>query len=319
MKNILLSTLISVSFFSFSQNPDGWIEEAAQWYYGGGLFGASYYLHATYAGVENIDGIPFQKVNALEQWLYPQPDGSTSLGSIFNHNPRYYYTSNDSVFLRKQNGSLQFVWHLNPQVGDVWDFGIQTDFQEENPLNAYAVVTEVEPISIAGVQTLKIKTTPCIDALGTLPTEQDTFYYDIFLNEFNALFGPTDYLKTGIFVYSHEMTIIEFAPLILNCYLSSNTPLYQANSNSNCYNNVILANEENEILETTIYPNPASSSFTTTNPEYIKSIRIYDLQGRLQDQNTALPMDIVHLSAGVYWVHLEALDGKTSVEKLVIE
>ncbi len=318
-KSLFFGLAMILSVNSFAQNLNGWIEEGAEWFCGGTWFNGNYYVHATYAGLENIDDIDFQKVTAIEQWAYPQPDGSTSLGSINNHNPRYYYTSNDSVFLRKQDGSLQFIWHRNPQVGDVWDFGIQTDFQGENPLNAYSVVTSVVPITIAGIETLQISTSPCLDAQGTLPEIGDMLYMAGGIEWYIALFGPVDIFQTGFYYYSQETTIFEFLPIVLNCYRSSNVPFYQTNQNSNCYSNIILSYDDLENLEIKIYPNPASSSFTTTNPEQIKSIRIYDLQGRLQDQNTALPMDIVHLSAGVYWVHLEALDGKISVEKLVVE
>jgi hypothetical protein len=320
MKKLIVLILIALlSPVTFSQNPNGWIEEGAEWYYGGSMFGASYYVHATYVGIENIDGINFQKVTAIEQWKYPQPDGSTSLEPISNHNPRYYLTSNDSVFLRKQDGSLQFIWHRNPQVGDVWDFGLQTDFQEENPMNAYSVVTSVEPITIAGIETLQISTSPCLDADGTLPEFGDTLYMAGGIQLFNVLFGPIDIFLTGFYLYSKETTIFEFLPIVLNCYRSSNVPFYQSNQNSNCYSNIILSNNEIEILETKIYPNPASSSFTLTHPEQIKSIQIFDVQGRLQSSHTSVPIHIENLNAGVYWVHVESLDGTVRVEKLVTE
>jgi hypothetical protein len=320
MKQLIVFSLITLLIpVTFSQSQNGWVEEGTEWYYGGTSFNGNYYVHATYAGIENIAGINFQKVTAIEQWQYPQPDGSTSLGSINNHTPRYYLTSNDSVFLRKEDGSLQFIWHRNPQVGDVWDFGMQTDFQGENPMNAYSVVTNVEPIIIAGIETLQISTSPCLDAEGTLPELGDTLYMAGGIQWFNALFGPVDIFLTGFYFYSMETAIIEFLPIVLNCYRSSNVPFYQSNQSSNCYSDIILSNDVNENRETKIYPNPASSSFSLTNPEQIKSIQLFDVQGRLLSSHSSLPIQIEPFGAGMYWICLETLDGKLVKDKLVVE
>ena len=320
MKNLINTTLALLFAANLSaQNPDGWIEEGAEWFYGTNVFGASSYIEAKYTGVETIDGIDFQKISSVQQWLYPQSGGGTSLGEVQNLSDRFYHTSNDSVYLRKEDGTLQFVWHLNPQVGDVWDFGLQTDLQGENAMHAYALVTQVQTIEIAGVQTKNIKTTPCLDTQGTLPTSGDVYYSSNFLQDFNLLFGPTQFNYTGVFLYSAETTAIDLLPTNLQCYHSESTPFYQVNNSTNCYNNVILSNGKLAIPEFTLFPNPATTTFSLTNPEQIQSVQIYDIQGRLQLRGESLPLDVRSMTSGVYWVQIETLDGQVNMEKLVVE
>ena len=318
-KTIYLSLAILFSANLSAQNPNGWIEEGAEWFYGTNVFGASSYIEAKYTGIETIDGIDFQKISSVQQWLYPQSGGGTSLGEVQNLSDRFFHTSNDSVYLRNEDGALQFVWHLNPQVGDVWDFGLQTDLQGENAMQAYALVTEVQTIEIAGVQTKNIKTTPCLDAQGTLPSSGDVYYSSNFLQDFNLLFGPTQFNFMGMFVYSAETTVIELLPTNLLCYHSETTPFYQVNNSTNCYNNVFLSNEKLEVPEFTLYPNPTTTSFTITNPEQIKSVQIYDIQGRLQLRSESLPVDVRSMTSGVYWVQIETVDGQVKTEKLVVD
>jgi hypothetical protein len=184
---------------------------------------------------------------------------------------------------------------------------------------AFALVYDVQEEYIDGVLTKNIFTKPCKDNIGTLPSPGDTIYNYAYAREINSLYGPRIHFTYHEFFFEvFPVNGMTYVDNYLLCYSSDQIDLYQPDVNNDCFNGV-SATDEFSKTRFYIYPNPASSSFTITNPEQIKSIRIYDLQGRLQDQNAALPMDVVHLSAGVYWVHLEALDGKTSVEKLVIE
>jgi hypothetical protein len=73
------------------------------------------------------------------------------------------------------------------------------------------------------------------------------------------------------------------------------------------------------MLDFTLYPNPASTTFSLTHPEHIQSIQIYDIQGRLQLRSKSLPVDVRSMKSGVYWVQIETLDGQVKIEKLVVE
>jgi hypothetical protein len=321
MKQTLLFGLAMIlSINSFSQNPDGWIEEGAEWHHRYLALQNGYVRHYL-DDTESINDTIYQVVRSQFQLAYNQPDGSVAVGSLTNGGTYHFFTSGDSVFIRKNN-ALQFVWNRNPQIGDVWDFGIQGEDENGNPIHAYAIVQGFEPIEIDGIPTIDIIAAPCKDEAGTLfiSGEMDDIYpYTMFVSRINTLVGPRhDFSYIGQFYTTQVIAITSFYYDRILCYSSDNTNLHVFANAIDCNNGILSTSELTEI-KSTLYPNPASSSFTITNPEYIKSIRIYDLHGRLQDQNTALPINIAHLGAGVYWVHLETLDGKISVEKLFVE
>lgn len=67
--------------------------------------------------------------------------------------------------------------------------------------------------------------------------------------------------------------------------------------------------ETHEISANYIFPNPTSSYFTVSNLEQINAIQIFDTQGKLMATAKQLPMNIEHFPPGVYFVHLEIMDG----------
>jgi subtilisin-like proprotein convertase family protein len=74
-----------------------------------------------------------------------------------------------------------------------------------------------------------------------------------------------------------------------------------------------------------LYPNPFHDRLTIdVDPSKVKTVRLYDVQLKQQDLtiNTVqegVELIAVHLSTGVYFVHLEYLDGSKSVLKVVKE
>jgi hypothetical protein len=323
MKTLITLALILLSTFSFSQNPNGWIEEGAEWHHNYWVIQQGYVRHYL-DGVETINDSIYQVVKSQHQLAYNQSNGDVVIGPITNGSEYKFYTSNDSVFIRKDN-ALQFVWHRNPQIGDIWDFGVQGADEDGNPINAYAIVQGFEPIEIAGIQTTDIIVAPCKDASGTLfftaPDEDiDGIYpYAMFVSRINTLVGPrNDFMYIGQFYTTQTIAVTSFYYDRILCYSSNATNLHLFPNAPDC-NNGLLSTNEIMPIEMKLFPNPTSSTFTITNPEQIKNLQILDAQGRLQAQNANFPFDVRGFSAGLYWVRCETLDGGVFVEKLIVE
>lgn len=106
---------------------------------------------------------------------------------------------------------------------------------------------------------------------------------------------------------NYYMTLTDAA----GCTISGGTYIYV---------NAGYANIENhEISASYIYPNPSSSFFTVSNPEQIKTIQIFDVQGKLMATSKQLPMNIEYFPPGIYSVHLETHEGQVIVERLLFE
>jgi hypothetical protein len=325
MEKIIVLILIALlSPVTFSQNPNGWIEEGAEWHHRYWAMQTGYVRHYL-DGTETINDTVYQVVRSQFQLAYNQPDGSVSVGSLTNGGTYHFFTSGDSVFMRRNN-ALQFVWHRNPQIGDIWDFGVQGTDEDGNPIHAYAIVQGFEPIEIDGIPTTDIIVAPCKDDQGTLFSQgeqgegfDNIHPYAMFVSRINTLVGPRhDFSYIGQFYTLQVIAITSFYYDRILCYSSDNTNLFVFPNEIDC-NNGILSSSEFNVMKNVIFPNPASTSFTLTHPEQIKSIQIFDVQGRLQSSHTSVPIHIENLNAGVYWVHVESLDGTVRVEKLVTE
>jgi hypothetical protein len=141
----------------------------------------------------------------------------------------------------------------------------------------------------------------------------------MFVSQINTLVGPRhDFSYIGQFYTTQIIAITSFYYDRILCYSSDETSLHLFDSAPDC-NNGILSTDPNEIKDFNIFPNPATTTFSLTNPEQVNSIQIFDAQGRLHMQSESLPVDVSSMTLGMYWVQLEILDGHVKMEKLVVE
>lgn len=322
MKNLIttaLSLLIAANLSA--QNPNGWIEEGAEWHHKFLVIQTGYVRHFL-DGIETINDTVYQIVKSDQQLAYSQPDGSVVVTDVFPGQSQYkFFTSGDSVFIRKDEG-LQFVWYRNPQVGDIWDFGVQGTDENGDPIHAYAIVQALEPIEIAGIPTIDIIAAPCKDIQGTLfeiGELDDVYPYAMFVSRINSLVGPRhDFMYIGQFHTLMVQAVTSFYYDRILCYSSNETPHHLFAPAVDC-NNGILSVEGNELQDFTIYPNPAVASFHITNSDHILSVQIFDVQGRVQMRSEVIPVDLSKMSSGMYWVQIETVDEQVIMEKLVVE
>ena len=82
-----------------------------------------------------------------------------------------------------------------------------------------------------------------------------------------------------------------------------------------------LSNNDNEILDMRIYPNPVDGNYVTIQSpvQGVKEIQVYTVTGRLL-MNTAIngeTLDVSSFNSGFYMLKV-TINGQTKVSKLVV-
>ena len=83
-----------------------------------------------------------------------------------------------------------------------------------------------------------------------------------------------------------------------------------------------VINNGNEQESISIYPNPAKNEVTIEAADYIRSIELMDIQGRIllskeaNAKKTVLPVS--NLARGIYLVHVQSAGGSV-IKRLVVE
>lgn len=310
MKKLLILTLIISSQLSaLSQTSNAWIQEGAEWHHKFLYLTKGYMRHYLDDDI-NIDGINFQQVKGEDQHALSQPDGSHVLGTINPTIDILFFTSNDSVFVRKPNGALQFAWYLNPQVGDVWDFSEQYDELSETTLNAYAVVQSGVQVEINGVQTIDIFTTPCLDELGTLPDENDVYFTNVYAEQINSVFGPLKYFQNigEYYLYPNPFQSTGLYGSELICYESNEMSFHQAPESIDCYDGIhSLSIDDLDELQFLVFPNPAKEQIHFSGLAPNQHVVVYSSLGQIlfQIQGAISPTaDVRGLANGLYFYRI---------------
>ena len=71
--------------------------------------------------------------------------------------------------------------------------------------------------------------------------------------------------------------------------------------------------------EVRIFPNPASVFINITNSQYIQSLKIYNSNGILMQESTAVSkLNIKDWSNGIYIFSIEKVDGSIKTKKIII-
>jgi len=105
---------------------------------------------------------------------------------------------------------------------------------------------------------------------------------------------------------------------------SGNDKLYFDNINAGDLATGIVEREASRDLGITVYPNPATSSFTLKGISDVTEIGIYTLAGqRVMELRPAgsptVTIDCDQFRGGIYFIQVKTSTGETDVEKLIIE
>lgn len=303
MKKILLIfTLALLTQTSFSQSTNSWLDAGSDWHYATYYFVANYgYNHYYYAQDTLIENRTFQQVK-MEQQLLIYSGGNYILGDTVMFPSKYFYTSNDTVYILNSNNTIQFVWFNNPNIGDIWNFGLQYDPTLNIYTNAYSQVDSIKFVTINGQSLKEIYSHSCKDTIGTPVQPGDSALFVNHISRINTKFGPV-YGFNGINTYESAFVTDGFIADNLLCFQSDSFPFYQAGTND-CNNGILTSNKElSDINKIYLFPNPATDRIYLTNITQDNTINIYNNIGQLQQTSSNLNsngIDISNLAQGFY-------------------
>lgn len=81
---------------------------------------------------------------------------------------------------------------------------------------------------------------------------------------------------------------------------------------------ITLSENNFELKEISLYPNPTNSMFTVEVPnDSVKTISVVDITGKVVATSNVATVDVSNLASGIYVVKVETLSGKTGAQKLV--
>jgi hypothetical protein len=302
---ILLIALCNIK----SNAQSGWIDSGAVWHQGFWEFNFGNpvgYIKNWYDRDTIISGKLMQIVLSEKQTKTTYPDGSVNITDTLSSNDFTFYTSNDTVYLFLPNGQLQFMWHNNPNIGDVWDFGMQYDSWTNTYIHAYAKVDTVFYVTINGIQLKEFTVYSCKNIQGdevNFSTDTSLFINHLFGN-INSKFGPTTGFN-DIGTFTSNQIISEHISDVLNCFQSNSFSFHQF-YNNDCFNNIFSHIQEQTISDNIIslYPNPTTEKLNIRNTQNIISYQVNLLNGACVDRGSSFPINTAQLENGIYFLNL---------------
>lgn len=303
-KFILLLVLV-FSQLCYSQSTNTWLEHGSDWHYATWYFASNQpigYNHYYYAQDTLIGNKAFQQVKIEQQLRTIDFNGNYILGDTTFFPSKYFFTSNDTVYVLSANNTLQFVWFNNPAVGDIWDFGLQYDQIYNNFKHVFSQVDSVVFININGQILKEIYSHSCKDIFGTPIQLGDSALFVNHISRINTKFGPVIGFN-GINTYESATVTDGFIADNLLCFQSDSFSFYQTGLDD-C-NNGILTDDKVIIHKDKIdaFPNPALNIIYIDGLSNNSEVCIYNQIGQLQQTDTSLDksIDISDLGKGLYF------------------
>jgi len=303
---------------------------AEMWYNHHYFGGPNYqygYTHVQINGDTIINGLSYSvfQGNRIVKDVSYQNDTSLLNKPL---NKIFFAVSNDTVY-QWLNNEKTFLWHNNPNNGDIWYYGT-IPMPAGGTQKLYAKVY-VETENINSIASKKINL-QIVDSLG-IPNCPDLGMS--YLGSVNNLMGPSidifdfyNRLMYRFFVCHMELLADESMIYnYLSCWQADNMPLVHLDSNQHCYGSLYLSNVENTVSKLNIYPNPVQHEINIFNPAPNKTYNgsIIDLSGKIVVPNILLApqstiiVPLSHLKSGMYILVLTDKEGKTQTHKIIKE
>jgi hypothetical protein len=320
MKKILLIfTLALLTQTSFSQSTNSWLDAGSDWHYATWYFAANYptgFNHYYYTIDTLIGNRIFQQVKVEQQLRTTDNNGNNVIGDTTFLPSQYFFTSNDTVYILNSNNTLQFVWFNNPNIGDIWNFGLQYDQTLNIYTYAYSQVDSIKFVTINGQSLKEIYSHSCKDTIGTPIQLGDSALFVMHISRINTKFGPIVGFN-GINKYESAFVTDGLIADNLLCFESNSFPFYQVGTND-CNNGILTYNEElNVSYDTYPFPNPATDKIYFKNIVQDITIKIYNNIGQLQQTSSYLSnngIDIKNLTKGFYTYSIT--DNQNNIKKI---
>lgn len=281
-----ISIVLFLCLFSeviHAQPQNQWLKPGTSWHYGIWMFAFNYpigFQHYYYAGDTAVGGRIFQIVKGEEQ-LRTTLNGVSTVNDTTGLATRYFHTSNDTVYILRTNNTLQFAWHNNPVVGEVWDFGLQLNpaFAIPTYQHVYSQVDSVRTVTMGGITMKEIFSHAAQDSLGTPISFMDPYQDVPHVARINTRFGPVTSFNL---IDYYSLSTITDGPIgnELRCFEANDFPLLQV-SGSDCNNGIFSAVpvlEEQSFFA--VFPNPTEGVVHTKCYTSGDAFCLYNSQGQ---------------------------------------
>jgi hypothetical protein len=311
-KSSIILTFLSMQLCVFAQTSNGWINQGAEFYHSyndNNEYGyVRYYLSEEF----EVNGRMLQRLNGEKKYRYlTGPDEWVENDEIIEIESKLFHTSNDTVYFANSNGDLRFAWHLNPQVGDIWDFGLYPLYSSDNSIHAYAIVESIDVIEINGVQSIDINITTCIDEqcllLAGHEEPEDPYLFCFYQGKINSLYGPyTNFRFMGFYEINLEFNYCPSGFSNLTCYSSDDTDLIEWYPQQGCSNGVSSI-QDYEAQTFTLFPNPAKEQIHFSGLAPNQNVVVYSNLGQVLftvQGKQAKTADVSHLAKGLYFYRI---------------
>jgi len=302
---LLISISVFFTFNTWAQSANSWLVNGSDWHHSVWYFAGNQptgYNHCYYTQDTTIGNKSFQEVKIEQQIRTIDFNGNYIISDTTFLLPKYFYTSNDTVYVLSTNNVLQFVWYNNPSIGDIWDFGLQYDPILNNFKNAFSQVDSIKFVTINGQILKEIYSHSCKDTLGTPVQLGDSALFVNHISRINTKFGPV-YGFNGINTYESSFATDGFIANNLLCFQSDSFPFYQAGI-TDCNNGILTEINEIETTENIyLYPNPANDRIYFSNSILFNTLNIYNNIGQLHQtfmNSNNSGIDISLLCKGFY-------------------
>jgi hypothetical protein len=251
------------------------------------------------------------------------PPTSWVLQDTVHADTLFFHTSNDSVYFLR-SGKLQFVWHLNPSVGDIWDMGLQEVTWPNDTVRAYAKVTSVYDHIINGDTTREFVVLNCKDSLGTLYTTGDTVggYFPHLLGPINQTYGPFFFLEAATYYTPLWLEPFDLTKNDLLCYEASNFNPHQFYSNRDCNDGLFSAIDEiqnNQLIN--LYPVIRKINVAGLDRECL--LTVFNMLGQVVSSKQIDPnkpaVDLSDLPTGFYLCNIVDEEGNVLKQAKIVK
>ncbi|MDY6801407.1 MAG: T9SS type A sorting domain-containing protein [Bacteroidota bacterium] len=258
-----------------------------EWYYsehaGGACPGNCEYLHLQSISDTVIDGIT---VNKITQTYYKH-NGDTAL-----LNPIYIYEQSDTVFLYNfSNSKFQTLYIFNGNQGDTLKLDSPPDDMEWTEPTYRLVIDTVITVEVDGIQLKKY---------GITPLDDYQFWNG---NYFMDRVGGLDW-------FFPRAAIIPEAGGPIRCYIDSqiDTSFQTVDCDYRLISSIF---ELENKFGVKVYPIPTSGQIVIESEMLVKTIKLFDMSGRLKETTANLYVDISDFATGQYIMTITFVNGQS--------
>ncbi|MCF8258415.1 MAG: T9SS type A sorting domain-containing protein [Flavobacteriales bacterium] len=275
-----------------------WAPVGAKWWYeaswaGWNAWGITYY-NLDVVGEAEVQGIMCRELS------WNDHGAELCLGcDLFEEVNYFVYSDSGRVHcFNYETDAFGLLYDMNKGIGESWEVDFPFNSEEPGPL----IITVIDTMSIVvnGTRLRQQKT--------DFPSAYERFYFGDTITE--GIGGNWSFLPQC----SMHM-VCELSYGNLRCYEDSTLGQVQFSEEDCEYTYVGIDETDTNAAMADIWPNPTSGPLTITSTKPLLTVAVVDMLGRVllseggESSNTKA-IDLSHLPAGIYVVHVETEAGR---------